>query len=109
MFAGFGGTNDIFCMHRRWQDYIDHIDVGIVGDRIEILVVIDILIRYVEVLFPLLSFRWSPCNYPRQITLRGELQRRCEKVLAIVAKSYQRNSKPFLFLWDNDLRKSTCA
>jgi hypothetical protein len=39
-------------MHRRWQDYVDHIDIGVVGDAVEVLIVVNILIRNIVFSLP---------------------------------------------------------
>ena len=96
MLPCIGSTNDIFLMHRRRKNNINHIYIRVICNAVECLVIVDVLFRYIILLFPL--FRLCRCSGHNscEVTEFCLLERRCQQVGAVIPKPYQRHAK-FIF------------
>src|SRR5690606_33223753 len=58
MLSGFRSANGVLSVHGGWQHDIDHVDIRVVGDAVEVIVVVNVLVGNVVLFLPGLGFGW---------------------------------------------------
>ncbi len=89
MFTGIGRPYHILLVHRWRQYHIHHIYIGVIGNGIEVLIVVNILVGNIILLFPGFCFGRCAGNNTRQVTMFGLLQGRRQQVGTIISQAYQ--------------------
>jgi hypothetical protein len=96
--AGAGGANGEFAMHGIGQHDIHDVDVGIIGDAVEVLVIIDVLARDIVLVGPDLLLGGSARDNTGEATLLCFLQSGRDLVGAQAAEADEGEAKPFISL-----------
>ena len=92
MFARLGGADGELGMQRRRRNDVHDIDVGIVGDPVEVLVVVDVLLIQAVFGCPSLSLFGMSSNDTGEIAVLRLAQRRTKFAGGVSAQSKQGNA-----------------